>query len=713
MIKRIINNKEDNISIVKYFLTILITLYPLTVLTSLPYVDLGVWRQTELSNAFYYFITAFLSLGLLFVPLFGSKDEALKLKDSLKHPFVLISFTIGLLGIFLSFFHDEQFVSILGTIKHGIGALWFLTLGVIIASIIYLKNDTFFFTKLFWGQIFIAIFIAILQLTPFSPYDFSDYLGWIGLFIFVSLLINKGQTKLTWVVAPCLFIVFSLISENKIAIILSMTLLPISIIWGYYFKDKKQTKAKRSYDAILASVILILSMIFSFYAGTFIEKYLSSKISDPKNYQTSVVDVIKMNNHWYGTIWARSKMLEIAKKDIENDENSSTRILIGNGWGTFPEAIIRSSKNIGDRTFEQYTETASPNYLDFRNGQSDFHSHNMLAESLYSNGILSELLTIFLLISPLIWRKPGYKIQGYFLTFGLIALSTYWFPMIIVTSFMALAYASLANKSNLENIKLVKENDLLKRLSTQIPFLIFTGLISLATFVGIVLSVSIITNERYMSSYKDEKDVNIVYNITPRSYEYKSWLAKIYDESIVNATLKKDKEKVLLLAQNADYYLKEDSHLLDKSLEFEYNSLITLGHLLKINSLYPETTPLFLPLFNKWEDRLNKFLIYAPERTDLAAPYIEYLLKSNKRQEAYDFMKPYYDKNPEDPVALWVTAINLAYSDNTKDKKEGFIRYLKAINRGVVNYLPFIDKNTISQVYIGSIFQGIGDKDVQ
>ena len=98
--------------------------------------------------------------------------------------------------------------------------------------------------------------------------------------------------------------------------------------------------------------------------------------------------------------------------------------------------------------------------------------------------------------------------------------------------------------------------------------------------------------------------------------------------------------------------------------------------------------PDFQASLGDWSARLRLALALAPERSDLALPYLANLVQRGDFAETGRFADWLLSLNPRDPVGLWFAGLALIESPDPARQRAGFGRLRAGIEAGIERVMP-------------------------
>ena len=421
----------------KYFFSTALDISVLTTLCilqfafvfGLPWVDNGIWPQVEGPAAAIHLLSALLAL-LVGVKI-AMKDS--RYIEALSSWVVVALFAFAFVGLALSPFSDSPMRSINGTMKHGVGVLWNFELAVATLAAVALWRDLCMRRVLVGSVVLAAAIVIGLYLYPENPLGiplgFYEWVGMLALSAAGIVLFDSRKPRgeghsfslYTILIAATLAIMGYAVSENR-AVLLAAAAITVffvsDLIPGIRYLINKPSVRAASVVAVIVSLTIAV-----YAAGPYIEKRI---IADgPSSYSTyvqseAVVDKVAVQDSSMGTIWSRSYLVRVLFSELNS---SRAALLTGFGFGHFSEAYEHNMRDVPGRLFSSAVPSASLTYWDAHTS-ANFHSHNMLAETLMAVGIPGVIawLSVFAAMS---WGSRS----GTAAALGIAVIGSLWFPV--------------------------------------------------------------------------------------------------------------------------------------------------------------------------------------------------------------------------------------------------------------------------------------------
>ncbi|MBY3433050.1 hypothetical protein HFN89_02500 [Rhizobium laguerreae] len=387
----------------------------------MPWLDNGLWPQTEGPSAAIHLLSAVLAL---FTGLQVTFKDPRYLK-ALASPVVGALFAFAVFSALLAPFTPEPIRSIQGTLKHGVGVLWQFEMALAVAAAAALWQTAIYRRIALCAAATAAIVIVVLYSVPGRvlgvPLAFPEWVGIVALAVAGVLVTASRVSPIKIAVAGLICGVGYVVSENR-AVLLAIAAIIAYHTVGYvpYLRALVRVPALRAATVVFVAVASTAAV---YVAGPLIESRAVSQIK-PGEFPTVVsadpVDKAHVQDGALGSIWSRSYMVRILVDDLLE---KPTTALIGNGFGSFATAYEHHARDVPGRFFPVATATASTTFWDVHTS-ANFHSHNMLAETVASVGVLGALLWLAV-FAAMAWTSAG----GAAVALGMVVVGSFWFPI--------------------------------------------------------------------------------------------------------------------------------------------------------------------------------------------------------------------------------------------------------------------------------------------
>ena len=636
------------------YITLLLSLACFSFVLCMRPLAIGYWFQSETPIAFLQLLTGLLFCGFLAAHRYAPEE----VNRIIKNPVVWLPFSITLLSLFLAPFARIPKTALFGSPELGQGPFSFLMLSIIAASTLLLMPHLR--ARKFLGGVACLSTLIVTLLTfgwPDKPYYFDDYIAFYGIFLFgiVCFLWDIHSVKKQMVVALLCSIPIYL-SGNKSAMVLwGLTLLATPLF--FWILNRWAPNRKRFW----ATLVTLLSPI-------------------PLMLGIALIASQHTNGGKLETLWSRHNLTQVVAQAIHL---KPSLLLTGMGWGSYSEASILAIDIQKMPTFNQ--EQFVWEFLIDRN---PFHSHNELAESLLSVGVIG-LLLMWLLYAlfPLTAPSPLLPI-GTILGITSLTLGTTWFQMPISLPLMGIALGSLCSGESCLAPTLKKSPACAGAGRALAPTFLLAALFS---FWGAYQTFWIMKNDiyfkpppRYEVSQKESCGDGLV-DWERGGY----WLAQ-YFRNIENQIKS-------LPEQAKEFHLFESAQWLQCAVNRQWHHQPTLRLMASDLINYSEWAHYdgdasAIPDYalEGWKEKIDLWLQTVPQRTDLVAPYFLWKLSRNEEAETLPLLESILKRNPEDLVGLWFSGIYYLSQPETFDK--GRHRMKRAVALGITHIIPVEDE---------------------
>lgn len=656
-----------------------------TVFLGIPDLNFGIWNQSEPVLLGLHVCAAFIGLSLGTLVWADPHGHYLK---RISHPFVLIPLALAGWSFFVSIFHNSPGLTWFGAAETGDGAFWYLELAVIIAAGIIINQFSRRGSYLVGAVFAVTVFIVVMTVkfknggaTTFVPIFFADYLAASGVClaaIAVSFRFPRYRLPIAILgLLTGLAVVFA--SGSNTAIVVVMVIAPgfYAFLWLLGKRQTLKIVIRYACGLIFVSItaISLIVAIVDFYP-LYIDS-LGTPLQGPIN-----------------SLLSRHRLVDIIVNSIMN---SPMILIVGEGWGTYSEILAQFlptewvSLKDHDRKIEANWDAVL---------RVDFHSHNSFAETLHSVGIIGLVLLVTLFVIMPIYSRPRQMQTAATFAVVLSAIMALWFLLPPNLPVMALAIAGFANsKPYLIKINWLK---LKYRIATFIMGLSF--LLTLAAWQTAIFS-------KYAYSYSPRLKSPLIsssgkFVCNEYFIDFGRGAAHLlhrlgtFSKHIVAATLEGknlEEEKIsilrgLICASEAYADQRNGVRMLISGL----NSRADFAFL----ELPQNLTPLIESYRKNWEARLKQLLVRAPGRTDLAAPYLMYLLKTGQEKPFQAFSQYLFVLKPESPISKWFSGLSMLNMDD-QNAMIGLERMRESLRLGIERLIP-VDKNLKAQLLEGT-----------
>jgi len=535
-----------------------------------------------------------------------------------------------------------------GTPQLGLGGAWFLSLAIMTAGarcLLSTPNPTRHLVGFLLTITSITICIVIADnfaLGGWRPYNFGDYLAFHGLYIWIITACWLPQIKwLRW--AGLLIGATIILTSKNLTASIAFFAAIISIFVIMYLERFWAETTLRRVTALGIGVVAILTPVGIYYAH---------RIGFPDFVSFETVATFK----------SRSLLLDTVLSTIMR---APENLLMGYGWGSLSESIYMQIPL--DQTTIMSPSSAQSRDLFFWDGlwMGHFHTHNELAEHLYSGGIPSAVLWLgYLILLPLTAAKGNLRAAVGF-SVGYVLLSSMWFQMPGGLPLMAMAVAGLS-AGKLSAFKPILNVSMLSKLSLVLPataFVIMVGASVMAFKYGVASAKQVERNFIPAPASAPPLCGPNSPVLGPSLTQFAE-LMKVFAMGNIEMLRKGEQLETWRYARMDDYLCRADELMAQ-------NGPLSIG----VRGLTMRSDFAFAPLplthgvfekrlFTGWDKNLMWVLSRAPSRTDLGAPYLSWLLNKGDEPRILQISEQMLATNPNDPVGLWFSGIVLLNDAN-------------------------------------------------
>ena len=626
--------------------------------------NLGVWFQSEPVSAALFASASICAAGLALIAFCAP----LAARHAIWHPLVIIPIIVSLWSWVAPMPLEAKALSFFGTPQLGLGGAWFMSLGIMTAGARCLLSTPSFTRHLtgFVGAI-VAITLSVvvldyLALEGWRPYNFTDYLAFHGLYIWVITACWLPPNKwFRWGgLLICAAIIFY--SSNRTAY-LAFVVAVFAMYVAHIFPVSIPEKVLRRFAACSIAILSIFMPL---------SVYLFQHAGFPDFVPHDIVDTFR----------SRFLLLDTAASSLVQNP---ALLIAGNGWGNFSELIFAHIP-LGQTAAWSPAATSS-NDLYFWDGLwlLHFHTHNEMAEHLISGGLPSLVLWLGYLVALLMTASKDKLPAAIGLSIGYVLISSMWFQMPGGLPLMAMAVAGLSAQP--------------KTISNTIVYMPFKAISALPIMAFLMLASTSAISLKYSTASVKQVGRNLTSPsgnsaplCGPETAALGSSLAQFSElmKSFATAnirTLRRGKELEDWRYARMDDFLCRADELMAQDGPL---SVGVRGLTMRSDFAYapqPLNHSAFeARLYSGWDNNMEWVLSRAPLRTDLAVPYLSWLLGKGEENRVLEISKHMLTTNAHDPVGLWFSGIVLL---NEKDRRaDGIQRLKRALANGLEKIMP-------------------------
>jgi len=572
----------------------------------------------------------------------------------LLHPLVFFPGLIGALSLVHMAFSPFPFLSLIGAPETGQGAIWFFDVAVLIAGGILIRKSN-------KGArvIVMASGISLAGMVIFLLPVFKD-MGWFSFNIpdFLAMPVIASSVivltfwpirkpKAFWIIG-CVSLLLIVFSRNHaaLAIFASVFLFYVLIWWKW-----PSIASKRVFSALFI-VAMPLAMTAAINLAGDPDKLIS--VSSRKEFQRLAFNALS---------------------------DQPRRVFTGDGWGQLRELLIRygamSDRNVGGSGGKTEWDALKHDWP---------YSLNILVETFFALGLWGPLICLAWLICVPLFSPRSLKpfVMPYMVVYAGIWAA--WFHPPSTVPFLALAFAGNAGR---------RRPSRLTRKSFPLVLLgVVIGLQTLgAWMVYRDLAVSVAETESH------SPDMNTALSTTCPSpfgqYDRGGYLladlllgatgraaAEIAEKGAVSPLVVSRLKRRLCMVKN-----RLDSRPASLSLKTAFVLAFSRLAFTLTDPSWDTERSTYLP---EWKGRLFDILEIAPERSDLAIPYLYWTLEQGDDKEAANMIRKILKRNPEDPVGLWF--FGMVSVSKPETRHQGLLNLQRALGAGIERFIV-VDPN--------------------
>jgi hypothetical protein len=641
----------------------------------MPWLDNGLWPQTEGPASAIHILSAALALftGLQI----AFKDR--RYLSALASPVVLWLFAFAAFSAILAPFSEDPVRSVQGTLKHGVGVIWQFefVIAVLAASALW---QTYRVAILISATVAVTGIICLYAIPgqPFGlPLAFSEWTGMVAFAVAGALVMSavglKGGSKFVLMgIAAALCAGGYVVSENRAVLLgLVAVLAYLAVSRIPYIRFITDIPFVRAATVVVGAICITATVYVSApilearaVASVKPWEFLSVASENP-------IDRAYVHNNTLGTIWSRSYMVRILLDDIV--ERPYTAIT-GNGFGSFSIAYEHHARDVPGRFFvDDSNPTASTTFWDVHSS-ANFHSHNMLAETLASVGVVGAVLWLGV-FAAMAWSSLG----GAAVALGVIVVGSFWFPINHMLGALAILTASAVIPRHTNE----RSKTLLSGLG---PLLSILGAAVLG-YVGVASAALGVVerSERGFPAVQINSDQDTCGFIRTRAFPEQEIVIDLY--TVLNARIAKSENSARELFDRSTNVISINC-MLRRYYERDGSIRALIASLSGRTSLVVLGKASYGPLRNeiiKWGDDIDRLLSMAPERTEFLPPYIT-VLGARAPERAISEIERFAPRLKEnDPVKHYL----LAQGSKRIGDEDGYKRHFaRALELGFANLWP-------------------------
>ncbi|MFD2234931.1 hypothetical protein [Phaeospirillum tilakii] len=611
-------------------------------LASLPPFALGQWDKAEPLVIGFHGVGALaalaVALALAAEPVRGLRRVA--------HPYVAAPLALGLWSAAVAPLTPLPLLSLFGAPQSGFGALWFLDAAALIACARLVARHRRSWRGLTLLALGLGLAVAALKAWDWWGLAHGDgghllifvaaYYGWLGLALPLLARRHPGESHRLELALLAVALALALVSRS----IAALALLLAGAITVVLVRSRPGLAAVLTprLGAALVAIAALLpwSLLHLLPAVTRVE---------------SLRDRLLV-----------SRVMQAALR-------ADPAPLLGHGWGRTQDALRGWLTVAGERLWD-------PGWIFLKSDY--FHSHDWAMEAVYAAGLPGLLLTLAGFLAIPLFARPSRRVEATAFGCALAALSGLWFPLCLSVPLLALALAALAD-----------DTAWLGRGAGPWPGRgIALAALGLALALG-AAAVQLWQQGRALDAVRAGWQAQPPLALAPPADFRGSDLAaaEAIRDALARFARRARTEPTPPLAAAVGAMLAEIDRRAATTLTVPLleTGLTALAQIQVTGELGFAAAPGQAAMGRRWLDRL---LVLAPGRGDLAIPTFSLLLAVGRGDAVLALADRLLAADPGDPVGLHFRGLALLLRQDPASAAEGFRLLRAALDRGIERFLP-------------------------
>jgi hypothetical protein len=645
----------------------------LCVFLTLPPFKMGIWYQSEPVLAGLHLSSGLCALGLGLAAL-GRPGTA----RAFLHPLSLIPFGMAAWSLVAGAFQDLPLRGWFGSPEVGEGLLWYLCLGVLSASALVLSRIPPW-RRVLVGTALVSVgAVGAMTLlwnldlkSEWVPYYFPDYVAFFGVFLIgaVAGLVRKGFALPLAVLAG--FAVVSL-SQNWTAY--GLVFIGGTAVWAFFrFLPVSATAARRLAAAagIAAPLAVTAALVPSGYDDLAKQQNLPGRLAN--------------------SVLSRHHLADIV---LETVKEKPGILVFGQAWGSYSDSLAINIPMEWAVLRDDAAEARETGKWWDAIHRVDFHSHDYVLEALLGGGVPAVALTIAITGLLPLWARRRHLPLAAALAVVTGGLAAFWFQFAVSLPLFAVAWAAVARPAGWPAGWKIATPTVVRTLAGGMAATgIFLGYMGLTGFLfaryayyfhpAMPAPLYADGQRRPCAAPFDDQGrggIHLAHRLKSFTTFTVRSLRNEAEEKPGDHLAGEHVERLRGLFCATEEYLERGA-----SVRLLVTSLLIRSDLAFAPS-NPKIEELRREILANWEPRLTEALRIAPSRTDLAAPYLLWLLAQNRSDTFKAWAERLYRRAPGDPVGLWFSGI--ANLDDPARAPEGVARMKAALAKGIERFIP-------------------------
>lgn len=620
----------------------------LSVIFSLPQLGIGVWHDAEGVQ-----VAILAAAGLC---LLGVGGALVSRHPVVWHPAVLVLLALSAWSALGAPFAEYPATALMGPPQSMYGIVWFVAQAAFLAAALIIARQPRLFAVLAVGTVVMALVVAWFNLRnvawlPSSlraslprvaAHGFNEYLGYpaLGLLALAAALPRAGApwTRSVSLLAAFAALVLLVLSGNRTAA--GAALLGVGLLvcqrWRPLFGG---------YHLRLGRVVALLTV--SPVAIYLLLRFGGAALLLP-------------------SLASRQILLRVLEPDLWTPPWS---VLLGHGWGHYQSTLLAQLPLTG-------ISLTRPDWIDFTRDQ--FHSHHALAEALFAAGLPGMVLMAAVPVAVVAGARPALRPVALALAFALALLDSFWFQLPETMVPLALAVAATARHNRRATFRPHMAGTPL-RPSCLIPVLaalaLGAGLFGLSFWQA---RMSVAMDELWACLRGGGARCERMVPPDPR--ESQLALAMLLGQTL------RDLQRQDWPATGVERFgavAAEASRRCDRSCSPSLAMVLLNGQL--ISAYVPKAAGMFSA--GQWRDVAVRLAHRAPLRTDMLAPYLNWLLQTGGSQAVSEMLAAMPPEGRATPVGLWFSGLLQLDAPDEGERRKGIARMRQALSQGLERHM--------------------------
>ncbi len=608
-------------------------------------VRIGIWSDVEPVIVALHAAATIAAAGLALMIAAGC-GRAL---GAVRHPYVLVLGAAAAFAVVTAPFARYPLASLIGEPETAEGALLYAEMAVFVAAGLALRAHRPTMRALVWGIAALSWATAAVAAWPGAGgLIFADWLAFYAIGVAVAVAAQGGTLRLGRLrlggaplglaaALPAL-----IVSQNLSAILL---FLPGGLLW----EAARWALARR---AIKPGTVRRVGAVFAVLMPAAVIAAIA--IVGP----TGLVESIR----------SRARVDRVVLAQFVDTPQALAH---GLGWGQAGETFVRHLNAAGATTYDRSWDLVFRDYL---------HTHDYALEALLSGGVGALALALLAVaMAPLWCRRRDVPLAVAFAVV-LSGVAAFWFQLPMTVVAIALALAAIGRPVPAAPAPRARTAALVA-----LPVVAACSCAAAAFLLVFAVQVRTALDGPFPArptpagaclGFPAEGwrgDIGLRYAMV-RSYE-----ALVRPGAAPDPT---EIARAVALACEVDR----------RSARSHSALLASAGLLLRadvaFDARFRARDPAFARLLDDWAPRLRRFLAIAPDRSDLAIPYLGWRLTTGESQAVAAMAATLLARRPSDPVGLWFSGLVMIDSPDPARKRAALARLRAALDGGVERFLP-------------------------